>query len=86
MLDGLWAGYTNASIGDFPTVLKRIKLLGFNGLRLPFTFQDLDRAPNKNIYVSGCMVGGTGGQSCSLLPCGAMAAAVQHCCLARCSC
>ena len=24
---------------DFPTVLKRIKLLGFNAIRLPFTFR-----------------------------------------------
>lgn len=56
MLDGLWAGYTNATLGDFPTVLKRIKLLGFNGLRLPFTFQDLDRAPTQGLYVSNCRV------------------------------
>jgi hypothetical protein len=56
MVDGLWAGYQNATLGDFPTVLKRIKLLGFNGLRLPFTFQDLDKAPNSNLYVTGVKV------------------------------
>lgn len=56
MVDGLWAGYQNATLGDFPTVLKRIKLLGFNGIQLPFTFVDLDRAPNSNIYVTGCKV------------------------------
>lgn len=56
MLDGLWAGYRNATLGDFPTVLKRIKLLGFNGIRLPFTFQDLDRAPSRNLYVANCAV------------------------------
>lgn len=56
MVDGLWAGYQAASTGDFPTVLKRIKLLGFNGLRLPFTFQDLDRAPSTSMYVAHCRV------------------------------
>lgn len=56
MVDGLWAGYQNATLGDFPTVLKRIKLLGFNGLRLPFTFTDLDKAPNRAIYVPGVKV------------------------------
>lgn len=56
MLDGLWAGYRNATLGDFPTVLKRIKLLGFNGIRLPFTFQDLDKAPSRNLYVPNCAV------------------------------
>ncbi len=35
MVDGLYGSYQNASICDFPTVLKRMKLLGFNGLRLP---------------------------------------------------
>jgi len=56
MVDGLWAGYQNASLGDFPTVLKRNKLLGFNGIRLPFTFVDLDKAPSSSIYVTGCKV------------------------------
>jgi hypothetical protein len=56
MVDGLWAGYRNASLGDLPTVLKRIKLLGYNGLRLPFTFVDLDRAPSRSMYVANCRV------------------------------
>lgn len=56
MVDGLWAGYQNATLGDFPTVLKRIKLLGFNGLRLPFTFQDLDKSPSRGLYVTGVRV------------------------------
>lgn len=56
MLDGLWSGYQNATLGDFPTVLKRLKLLGFNGIRMPFTFQDLDRTPNRNLYASDCRV------------------------------
>lgn len=62
MVDGLWAGYQNATLGDFPTVLKRIKLLGFNGLRLPFTFVDLDKVPTKALYVTGVKV-------CSLVHC-----------------
>jgi hypothetical protein len=68
MLDGLWAGYRNASLGDFPTVLKRIKLLGFNGIRLPFTFQDLDRAPSTNLYVANCAVSMLAHPFLSLLP------------------
>lgn len=56
MVDGLWPNYQNASLGDFPTVLRRIKLLGLNGLRLPFTFRDLDAAPSPKIYFTGCKV------------------------------
>jgi hypothetical protein len=63
MVDGLWAGYQNASIGDYPTVMKRMKLLGFNGIRLPFTFTDLDKAPNQAIYVTNCKVRGQPGQT-----------------------
>jgi hypothetical protein len=66
MVDGLWAGYQNASLGDFPTVLKRIKLLGFNGLRLPFTFTDLDKAPTSALYVPGVKVS----QALVVLPAG----------------
>jgi hypothetical protein len=56
MVDGLYGGYQNASIGDFPTVLKRMKLLGFNGLRLPFIFADLDKPPSSKPYVLSCLV------------------------------
>lgn len=58
MVEGLWAGYKNASLGDFPTVLKRVRALGFNGLRLPFTFQDLDMTPSTFMYQKGCVVRG----------------------------
>ncbi len=47
---------THLPTADFPTVLKRIKLLGFNAIRLPFTFRDLDRTPNNRIYVVNCKV------------------------------
>ncbi len=46
----------DALAADFPTVLKRIKLLGFNAIRLPFTFADLDKAPDNRIYVVNCKV------------------------------
>ncbi len=35
---GLWAGY-NSLTQDFATVVWRQKLLGFNAVRLPFSFQ-----------------------------------------------
>ena len=39
-VDGLWGG-TNAIAKDFPTVVWRLRLLGFNAVRLPFSFTDL---------------------------------------------
>jgi len=38
-VDGLWAGTGSALTHDALTVLWRIKLLGFNALRLPFSFK-----------------------------------------------
>ena len=38
MIDGLWRGPT-ALTQDFGTVAYRIQLLGFNAIRLPFSFQ-----------------------------------------------
>jgi hypothetical protein len=40
MVDGLWAG-GNRSDTDFAALVYQIKLLGFNAVRLPFTFTDL---------------------------------------------
>ena len=37
-MDGLWQGPT-ALTQDFGTVAYRIQLLGFNAIRLPFSFQ-----------------------------------------------
>ncbi len=38
LMDGLWQGPT-ALTQDFGTVAYRIQLLGFNAIRLPFSFQ-----------------------------------------------
>ena len=38
MLDGLYIG-TDTLTGDYATVLYRIQLLGFNAIRIPFSFQ-----------------------------------------------
>lgn len=46
MLDGLWA--QNSLSQDFATVVHRLKLLGFNAVRLPFSFQDLHNLPAKD--------------------------------------
>ena len=43
MMDGLWQGPT-ALTQDFGTVAYRIQLLGFNAIRLPFSFQVSARA------------------------------------------
>ena len=45
MVDGLWGG-RDATAQDFANVVYRIKLLGFNAVRLPFSFRDLyDKSP-----------------------------------------
>lgn len=46
MLDGLW-GQDSLS-KDFATVVWRLKLLGFNAVRLPFSFQDLHQLPPRD--------------------------------------
>ncbi len=43
LMDGLWQGPT-ALTQDFGTVAYRIQLLGFNAIRLPFSFQVSTRA------------------------------------------
>jgi len=40
MVDGLWGGPDSLSY-DFATVVYRMQLLGFNAVRLPFSFHDL---------------------------------------------
>jgi hypothetical protein len=42
MVDGLDAGNSTWIAADFATVVYRLKLLGFNAVRLPFSFNDLD--------------------------------------------
>lgn len=46
MLDGLWG--QDALSKDFATVVHRLQLLGFNSVRLPFSFQDLHNLPAKD--------------------------------------
>ena len=40
MVDGLWVSGTSLT-GDFATIVYRLKLLGFNAVRLPFSFKNL---------------------------------------------
>lgn len=40
MVDGLWAGGSSAAT-DFSTIVESIRLLGYNSIRLPFVFSDL---------------------------------------------
>jgi len=42
MVDGLDAGNSTWVAADFATVVYRLKLLGFNAVRLPFSFSDLE--------------------------------------------
>lgn len=44
MVDGLWVGGSSMAT-DFRTIVWRLKLLGFNAVRLPFTFDDLNLKP-----------------------------------------
>ncbi|WP_068470682.1 cellulase family glycosylhydrolase [Candidatus Protochlamydia phocaeensis] len=51
MVDGLWTGPDQLSL-DFATVVYRMQLLGFNAVRLPFSFQDLFNLPPRNFTQS----------------------------------
>jgi hypothetical protein len=42
MVDGLDAANGTWLGGDFATVVFRLRLLGFNAVRLPFRFSDLE--------------------------------------------
>lgn len=44
MLDGVWEGPDSITM-DFPTVVFRQKALGFNAVRLPFSFEDFKLEP-----------------------------------------
>lgn len=48
MVDGLWAGGSQMAT-DFNTIVYRIKLLGFNSIRLPFTYTDLNLKPTSKV-------------------------------------
>src|SRR5947208_543484 len=53
MVDGLWNNSEGLSF-DFATVVYRMKLLGFNAVRLPFSFTDLELPPRN--YAQNCTV------------------------------
>jgi len=44
MVDGLWVGGSSFAT-DFSTILFKIRLLGFNAIRIPFIFDNLDLSP-----------------------------------------
>ncbi len=52
MVDGLW-NPRNSLAFDFATAAYRMKLLGFNAVRLPFSFKDLYEIPPRN-YAQRC--------------------------------
>lgn len=53
MVDGVWGGPGLAL--DFASVVHRQKLLGFNAVRLPFSFKDLKNLPPKS-FVKPCNI------------------------------
>ncbi|KAL0031693.1 hypothetical protein WJX79_001570 [Trebouxia sp. C0005] len=55
--DGLWAGSTSLT-QDFANIMLRIKALGFNAVRLPFSFKDLN-SPMKAFGRSCSFVSGS---------------------------
>ncbi|KAK9833321.1 hypothetical protein WJX81_006148 [Elliptochloris bilobata] len=57
MVDGLYAG-NFTQVGDFATIVYRLQLLGFNGVRLPFRFADLNLPP-KTLWVKPCSADST---------------------------
>ncbi|KAK9836719.1 hypothetical protein WJX74_006621 [Apatococcus lobatus] len=44
MFDGLWGG-SDSLAQDWATIVYRIQLLGFNAVRIPFSFKDLQASP-----------------------------------------
>ncbi len=54
MVDGLWGGPNSISF-DFATVVYRMQLLGFNAVRLPFSFKDLFGLAPRN-YAQNCTI------------------------------
>ena len=50
IVDGLWGNVQNAVVADFATVAWRFKLMGFNTIRLPFSFQAFAQTPRDPTY------------------------------------
>ena len=52
MVDGLWANTRDALVADFATVVWRMKLLGINAVRLPFSFLEFSKTPQSIVWPS----------------------------------
>jgi hypothetical protein len=50
MVDGLWAQTGDATVSDFATIVWRLRLLGFNAVRLPFSFQEFSKTPRSFVW------------------------------------
>ena len=50
MVDGLWAQTSDATVSDFAAVVWRLRLLGFNAVRLPFSFQEFSKTPRSFVW------------------------------------
>ena len=50
MVDGLWAQTGDATVSDFSTVVWRLRLMGFNAVRLPFSFQEFSKTPRSFVW------------------------------------
>ncbi len=55
MVDGLWSSSSGPLASDFATVVYRMQLLGFNAVRLPFSFKDLKNLAPRN-YANSCQL------------------------------
>lgn len=53
MLDGLWISSTSLT-GDFATIVYRIQLLGFNAVRIPFSFKNLYGGAPPTSFTQAC--------------------------------
>ena len=53
MVDGLWQGDSSITL-DFPTIVSRFQLLGFNAVRLPFSFGNLYGSTQPQSYTQSC--------------------------------
>ena len=66
----------HAQVGDFKTVVFRQQLLGFNAVRLPFTFSDLSLTPRNftvacvddTAYIKVMLLGALTGFACAVMP------------------
>ncbi len=53
MVDGLWEGSSSITL-DFPTIVSRFQLLGFNAVRLPFSFANLYGSTQPQSFTQSC--------------------------------